>query len=188
LDHLGIEKVAVVGLSMGGYVAVNFTLAYPERTTALIPVDAIIESRPMSKEYMDTLTPVFTKAKEEGIESARQVWINLPLFAPARRDPTCAGKLDEIVGRYSGWNFVNDDSIVRLSPVPERRLHEIKVPTLIVVGELDVPDCLEVGDVLGAGIRGSEKVVIGNVGHMSNMEDPETFNRAVLGFLAKTLR
>jgi pimeloyl-ACP methyl ester carboxylesterase len=158
LDHLGIQKAAIVGLSMGGYVVINFALAYPERTSALIPIDAIIESRSVSKEYMDSMAPIFSTVKEKGIEPAKQVWLNMPLFAPARSNPKCAGKLREIVGRYNGWNFVNDDNILRLSTVPEMRLHEIKAPTLIVVGELDILDYLEVADVLEERIAGSEKV------------------------------
>ena len=84
-----------------------------------------------------------------------------------------------------GWNFmndVNDDLIIRLSPVPETRLHEIRIPTLIVVGELDASDCFEDADVLEEKRVGSEKVILS---HMSNMEDPAGFNKAVLGFPSK---
>ena len=170
---------------MGGYVVINFALAYTERTSALIPIDAIIESRSVSKEYMDSMAPIFSTVKEKGIEPAKQVWLNMPLFAPARSNPKCAGKLREIVGRYNGWNFVNDDYILRISTVPEMRLHEIKAPTLIVVGELDILDCLEVADVLEERIAGSEKVELRGVGHISNMEDPVGFNKIVLNFLSK---
>jgi pimeloyl-ACP methyl ester carboxylesterase len=131
------------------------------------------------------MTPIFSKAKEEGIETAKEVWLNSETFEPARRNLKCAQKLREIVGRYNGWNFVNDDNIIRLSPVPEMRLHEIKAPTLIVVGELDIPDCLEVANVLEEKIAGSEKMTLKGVGHMSNMEDPTGFNKTILSFLSR---
>jgi 3-oxoadipate enol-lactonase len=70
LDYLRIQKAAVIGLSMGGYAAINFAIAYPERTSALIPVDATIESRIHLKDG-DSFASVFSKAKEEGIESAK---------------------------------------------------------------------------------------------------------------------
>jgi pimeloyl-ACP methyl ester carboxylesterase len=187
LDYLGIEKTAVVGLSMGGYVAINFAIVYPERTTALIPVDAMIESRSRPKEWTDSFTPIYRKAKEEGIESAKEAWMNHYLLKPASRNPRCAGKLREIVGRYNGWNFVNDDNIIRLNPVQEIRLHEIKVPTLVVVGELDAPECLQDADLLEDKIAGSERVTMRGVGHMSNMEDPIEFNKVVLGFLSRKI-
>lgn len=188
LDYLEIKKAAIIGLSMGGCTSINFAITYPERTSALIPVDAVIESHAFSKALDDSFEQIFSKAKNEGVESAKEAWINHPLLKPAYKNPRCGGKLREIVDRYHGWNFVNDDvNEVRMSPVPETRLHEIKAPTLIVVGELDVSDCLKHADILEEKIAGSEKVILKGVGHMSNMEDPEGFNEAVLGFLSRKL-
>jgi pimeloyl-ACP methyl ester carboxylesterase len=190
LDYLRIQKAAIIGLSMGGYAAINFAIMYPERASALIPADAYIERRIHSKEDYTSFAPIFSKAKEEGIESAREEWLNHRVFEPARRNPKCAGKLREIVGRYNGWNFINDvneDLFIRLSPVQETRLHEIRAPTLIIVGELDV-GCLEDADVLEEKIAGSEKVILMGVGHMSNMEDSVGFNKAVLGFLSRKIK
>jgi pimeloyl-ACP methyl ester carboxylesterase len=189
LDYLRIQKAAIIGLSMGGYAAINFAIAYPERTSALIAADGYIERRIHSKEDYNAFAPIFSKAKEEGIESAIEEWMNHPVFEPARRNPKSAGKLREIVGRYNGWGFINDvneDLFIRVNPVQETRLHEIRVPTLIVVGGLDV-FCLEDADVLEEKIAGSEKVILKGVGHMSNMEDPVGFNKVLLDFLSRKL-
>ena len=63
------------------------------------------------------------------------------------------------------------------------RLSEIRVPTLIIVGDQDVRDILKIADILEKGIPGAKKVVIAGTAHHLNMEKPEEFNRIVLDFL-----
>ena len=64
------------------------------------------------------------------------------------------------------------------------RFGAITVPTLVVVGERDLPNFLAVADILRERILDAHKVAIPGVGHMSNMEDPKRSNEVVLGFLA----
>jgi pimeloyl-ACP methyl ester carboxylesterase len=70
-------------------------------------------------------------------------------------------------------------------PPAAERLHEIKAPTLLILGDRDVPQIAATVEMLARGIRGSKKVVLKGVGHMVNMERPEAFNEALLGFLGK---
>ena len=188
-DHLRIDRAALIGLSMGGATAINFTLTYPERISALVTVDSWMENCTSlyMREFNRSLSEIFTKGKKEGIGSARSYWMGMPLFKPAIENPRCSAKLKDIVRRYSGWDFVNNARIIRMDPIPERRLHEVKVPTLVIVGELDDPGFLDVASMISSGVRDSEKVTMKGVGHMSNMENPEEFNRIVSRFLAKTL-
>jgi pimeloyl-ACP methyl ester carboxylesterase len=65
------------------------------------------------------------------------------------------------------------------------RVQEIGVPTLILTGERDDADFQEMGRLLRENIEGSQYVVLGGAGHMLNMEQPEEFNRTVLGFLSE---
>ena len=190
LDYLKIEKAALIGLSMGGTIAINFTLTYPETVSALVTVDSSIENStsPYMAEFNKSWSKIFVKGKEGGVESARSFWMEMPLFKPVMDNPRCSTRLKNIVGSYSGWDFVNESNIIEMSPIPERRLHEVKAPTLVVVGELDDTGFLDIGNVISNGIRGSEKVTLRGVGHMSNMENPEEFNRIVLNFLGKSIK
>jgi 3-oxoadipate enol-lactonase len=185
MDRLDIDKAIVIGLSMGGYIAINFALKYPERTTVLIPVDASLEGYKFSRGFMDSELALVKKAKEEGIESAKRFWIDYPFFKPAYRDGQLAGKLKSIIGSYSGWDLVNDDPIIRLSPPASERLDEIVAPTPVIVGELDSPDFHLIADLVSSNVVNAEKCVIMDAGHMSNMEKPEEFNKVVLGFLSR---
>ena len=73
-------------------------------------------------------------------------------------------------------------------PIAATRLGEIKVPTLLVIGDRDVPQIKATIGILEKGISGSKKVAIRDAGHMVNMENPVDFNRTALGFLKQLSR
>ena len=74
------------------------------------------------------------------------------------------------------------DAMIRLGQVG---VGALTLPTLVVVGDRDVPDFLGMAERLATSIRGARKVVVPGAGHMVNMERPEEFNRAVLEFLER---
>ena len=63
------------------------------------------------------------------------------------------------------------------------RLKEIRVPTLILVGDADIPDVHAHAGAIEAGIAGSKRVVITDAGHLMYLEKPEEFSRAVITFI-----
>ena len=71
-----------------------------------------------------------------------------------------------------------------MDPPAITRLEELRVPMLVVVGELDMPDIHDIADMLVAANPNARKVVIEGVAHMVNLERPEEFNRVVLDYLA----
>jgi pimeloyl-ACP methyl ester carboxylesterase len=136
LDFLGIERTAVLGLSMGGFIAVNFAIAYPDSTMALIPVDSSLLGHRWSKEFSDMLDEMYAKGREEGPEAAKRLFFSCPLFEPALERPLLASRLRRLVSAYSGWHFVNDDPRVQVLSVPAmQQLERIRAPTLVIVGE-----------------------------------------------------
>jgi pimeloyl-ACP methyl ester carboxylesterase len=110
------------------------------------------------------------------------------MFKPALEHPAVASRLAEMIADYSGWHWVNDNPLRTPDPAAPQRLHTIRVPTLIVIGEYDVPDCQAIAETLHRSIPNARKVVMARVGHMSNMEDPERFNALVSDFLATRQR
>ena len=89
-----------------------------------------------------------------------------------------------MIAEYTGWHWVNENPLRALDPPAAERLDTIRVPTLIILGERDFPDCLAIAETLHQGIPKACKVMLPHVGHMSSMEAPERFNRLVLDFLA----
>lgn len=184
LESLDVSPAAILGLSLGGGVALTFALLYPELTRALILVDAMIDGWGWSSEWNEQTGAVWTAGRTEGVAVAKERWLSLPLFRPALEHPTVARRLSQMVADYSGWHWHNRDPQQRLVPPPIERLSSMMAPTLVIVGERDVPDFRAMADTLERGISGSRKVIMPGVGHMASMEDPARFNTIVSQFLA----
>lgn len=184
LAHLDIPRAAIIGLSMGGRIAVNFALAHPAMTSALIPVDATLVGHRWSGEWGTAVGPVGRAARSTGIDAAKQLWLDVTLFTPAREQPAVGASLAAMVAGYSGRHWLGGDPEQNTEPADIDRLGDITAPTLVVVGERDMPDFHVIADTLAQRISGARKAVLPGVGHMANMEAPERFNAEVLRFLA----
>lgn len=183
LEHLRIDRAHVFGQSRGGAVAIDFALAHPEATGALVLVDPVLGGHSWSQEAARTDGAIWETAAKSGVEVGKAKWLAHPLFAPAREKPEVAARLEQIVFDYSGWHLINTDPGRYADPPAAQRLHEIGAPTLVVVGERDLPDFLVIADTLQQ-VPNARKVVLPGVGHMCNMENPTKFNEVVLDFLA----
>ncbi|HEV8248518.1 MAG TPA: alpha/beta fold hydrolase, partial [Gaiellaceae bacterium] len=76
----------------------------------------------------------------------------------------------------------------RLHPPAIERLEDVRAPALVIVGDADVPDVLERAEILASRIPGARKVVLPDVAHMVNLEQPEEFLALVEDFLADAAR
>jgi len=184
LRALGLQHAAILGLSMGGRIAINFALAYPDATDALIAVDAGVDG------YTFPDGPLFAhvvaEARRAGLPAARTFWQAHPLLGPASEQPAVATRLAQMVATYSGWHWLHTDPQVVPSPPALERLATIKAPTLIIVGERDIRDFRRIADRLAHDIPGATQVVMAGVGHIANMEAPSEFNTIVLDFLDRS--
>jgi pimeloyl-ACP methyl ester carboxylesterase len=185
LDHLGIERAAVVGLSMGGWVAQEFALKYPDSVSAVILVDSVLGGRPWSPEASAPLESFFRLGAEGRLDEGKAVWLAAPIFACSRRIAPVAARLEEMVREYGCWELLNEDPQLPLDPPAIDRLPEIAAPTLIIVGEEDILDFHEIAARFAAEIPGARTVVLPDAGHMANMDAPDAFNRVLLDFLAE---
>jgi pimeloyl-ACP methyl ester carboxylesterase len=183
LDHLEVPKANVIGLSLGGTIALQYALLFPECLLSLILVDSALDGFDWSDEWEAAYTAIQERAAQAGASAGNKMWMEHELFVPACEQPECRSKLAQMVRESSGWTWVNKTSARGIRPPSGERLSDIHVPTLIIVGERDLPDFQGIAGVLAAGITGARKVVMKGVGHMSNMEGPGAFNAIVMGFL-----
>jgi len=182
MKHVNISTSHILGLSMGGTIATDFALDYPKMVSSLILADAAIGGYQL-EELGRSLESVYEVAIESGVDGGKELFSNLDLFKPASKKPDLAHKLMKMLNDYSGWHFINDDSYSQLDPPTIDRLNEITAPTLVILGEFDSTEFHEIGNLLIEGIPNARKIVLPSVGHISNMESPESFNEIVLEFL-----
>lgn len=175
--RLGLTRAHLVGLSMGGRIAANFTLDHPEMVTTLTLIDSALDGCPSDIDWD-------VHAKAQGLERAKEHWLNHEIFAAARRQAAVVTALRTIIGNYSGWHWLQHDPLSSADIPARARLHQITQPTMVMVGEADVPYFHTVADVLATGISGSRKAVVPHVGHMASMEAPDGVNQLLLDFIA----
>jgi pimeloyl-ACP methyl ester carboxylesterase len=186
LEALGIDHAILLGASMGGAAAIDAALAYPEMVDALVLMASALGGYDFSDETKQKWAEIDAAYERDGVAAAveleLQMWVDGPFRTPEQVDPAVRELVREMnMGAYAGYN--ESASEQELEPPAISRLGEIRVPTLIVVGDLDVPEIVARATLLEQGIAGARKVVVPGTAHVLNMERPEEFNRLVLDFL-----
>ncbi len=188
LRFLGIERAHIVGLSLGGRIAVDFALSQPSRVASLVLAGPGLGGFGWSSADEEQFGRLIAAARDDGPEAVTNLWLRDPLMAPAMDQVSLRERLRQLCGENAHAWLNNPLLRRRLDPPAIGRLAEIHVPTLLIVGSRDAPSIQQIVGKLEAGVRGARKVVIPGAGHMVNMEKPDIFNRTVLGFLQKEQR
>ncbi|MGH6968353.1 MAG: alpha/beta fold hydrolase [Stellaceae bacterium] len=188
LDHLGIDRAHVVGLSMGGFATLHFGLRHHDRARSLTicgcGYGAEKDKRVCFQRESEALADRFeregsAKVAEQYAQGAARVQLR-------NKDPHGWREFAERLAQHSSKGAANT-----LRGVQARRpslynlvenMSKIAVPTLIVAGDEDEA-CLQPGILLKRTITTSGLVVLPKTGHLVNLEDPALFNRIVGDFL-----
>jgi pimeloyl-ACP methyl ester carboxylesterase len=188
LDHLGLAKGHVIGLSMGGYAALHFGLLYPERALSLTVGGAGYGSGSADRAgfHRDT-DHVIAQFEEGGMARVAEFYTRGPTRVQfMAKDPVGWQEFhDRFAGGSARGHANTMRGVQRRRPSIfelESRLEHLTVPTLIMTGDEDEP-CLEPALFMKRKIPTAGLVVIPNSGHAINLEEPDLFNRAVLDFL-----
>jgi 3-oxoadipate enol-lactonase len=190
LDRLHIDApVHLVGLSMGGGIALQFAVDHPTRVASLVLLDSTVPGFDYSPEYSQAVEELVQAVRTEGPRPAlERVWLTHPLLAGIRRFPERFHFVKSMVLAYSARDYLDET----VYPQPQwqaiDRLSEIRAPTLVLVGEDDLPDFRLIAEILAANISTARQEVIADAGHLLNLEQPQAFNEALLTFLRRVSR
>ena len=191
LKYLHIDNAYVVGCSMGGGAALDFTLAHPEMVDGLVLVGAGVSGAPFEDDDA-------TKALEEEMVAAAKVgdfdkanelemreWVDGVGRTPDQVDPAFRAKASAmnraLYDRHDEMNAI-DWQAVESPAYP--RLESVTAPTLVIVGDRDLPGIQQAADALAARIPGAKKVVMHDTAHLPSMELPDQFNQILGDFLS----
>jgi 3-oxoadipate enol-lactonase len=182
LDELEIERAVVAGLSMGGYVALEFFRLFRERVRALVLADT--RATADTEEARRDREEMARRALTEGIQVVADAMLP-KLLAPAtfeRETERVAFVREMIMGtRPEGAAAALRGMAVRRDQT--ELLGEIEVPTLILVGSEDAVTPPEMSEAMSRRVRGARMEVLEGAGHVSNVERPAEFNHALVQFL-----
>ena len=174
-------KFALVGLSMGGYIAFEVLRQAPERVAKLALLDTgsradddarrAVRDNQVAMARSGRMTEVF--------EMLWQVWVHPSRFADAELKREV-----EAMGQETGVDaFARQQAALKSRPDSRAGLGTIRCPTLVLVGDSDQSTPPELSREIAAGILGSRLVVVPQCGHLSTMERPEAVNRALVEWM-----
>ena len=186
LDTLEIERAVLVGLSLGGRIAIDFALEAPTRVEAVVAVSSGLSGYRFTSETAERNTKLMIAAWKSGdfdqlVEAFQRSWTDGPHRTSGQVDPSVRERVRTMA--RTGIEHAMEGRM--LQPPAIERLDELELPMLVVVGELDLPGIHDIADKLVAANRNAELVVVPGVAHMVNMEKPEEFNELLLGFLER---
>ena len=189
LDLLRVEEATLVGVSMGGEVALDFALAHPARVARLVLVSTLAAMEVPSdalKANWDEAGAAFARGDLAGATEVEvRGWIVGNGRRPRDVSEPYRAKAAGMIRRIWDRAGATGDEVAEVAPDSPRlrRLAELAVPVLLIVGDRDFPDVSASIDRLHAGIAGSRKVVIPDASHLPPTEHPQTFNAILEGFL-----
>ena len=191
LDRLGVQRAVLLGCStMGGTNALDFTLEHPDMVDGLILVSAAPSGFELQGSSPPALLAMLSAMKQGDLRQVSELhlrlWVDGPFRQPEQVDAEVrqrAAEMNRIPVEHETYGKIDAHPIDPLDPPAVRRLDQIHVPTLIVVGVLDDPEILRAAAAMEQGIPGAKKVIIAGAAHVPNMERPAEFNDAVLKFL-----
>jgi len=180
LRHLKVARAAIVGSSHGGEISINFALDHPEMVQQLVLVGAVVGGMPYSAHFLER-GELLGKPLEKGDIAGA--------IAAAQKDKYLVADGNNAARkRMAALLNASPQDLTRasfeLSPKPALpRLREITVPTLLLVGDADIPDVHAHAGAVEAGIPRARRVVVSGVGHLMYLEKPQEFAELVSRFV-----
>jgi 3-oxoadipate enol-lactonase len=178
LAHLRVERAAVAGLSMGGYLALELY----RRAPALFRGLALCDTRAGAD------TPEGAANREKFAQTTIEKglgWVSeemIPKLLKPEPDPAAVKEVKDLVARGSPAGVAAAQRGMARRPDSTPTLATITCPTLVIVGEEDGLTPPAEAQKLAKGIKGAKLVRIPNAGHLPNIENPEPFTRALAEF------
>ncbi|MBN8631001.1 MAG: alpha/beta fold hydrolase [Rhodobacterales bacterium] len=186
LDHLDIDRAAIVGFSLGGMIARRFAQDYPARTTALVILHS---AHRRSEKAQSAILFRVAQAEEHGpaatVELALERW-----YTDAAR-----ATRPDLMDLTRQWVLANDPAVYpKLYRILAHGVDEIVAPnppitcpTLVLTGDEDHGNSPDMSVAIATEIPRARLVILKGLRHMALAEDPQAVNRPVVDFLTKVL-
>lgn len=187
MDALNIDKAIVCGFSMGGYTLLSATSRYAKRFEALVLCDT--QCIADSAEVKENRNKIITQVKEGKINDFTETFLH-SVFCPESMEmkKEIVEKTRKIILSTSPLTIIGGLAAISQRWETCTTLNEISVPTLILCGKEDKVTTVEQAEFMHKNIENSELQIIENAGHMSNLEQPEQFNKYLGNFIQSLVR
>jgi pimeloyl-ACP methyl ester carboxylesterase len=188
LDHLGVKRAHVAGVSNGGRIALEFALQFPDMIEKLVLVGPGLPGyRPPTDKFDEDMSAKYDEAIKAGdqawaAEINTQAWVDGPARKPEQVNAEFRNRAKKLI-RHTIDLGIGEGEGAYAKPLAAERLSNVKAPTLLVIGKEDMQSIQYTANKLQEGIAGLRRVDMPGTAHLPPMEKPEDFNRIVLDFL-----
>ena len=183
LDQLAIRQTCIVGMSMGGRIAIDFALSQPKRVKCLVLIAADMSGFPHPT-WGDRFGPMFEAGAKGDLARAKALWLRDRFVTPVKEDQAITAVVERLITECPCSQLANPALIPQAAVPPAfERLEALRVPTLAIVGDAEDPDMRAIADTIERRVTGARKLVIPGAGHLVNMEQSGVLNDAVIAFL-----
>ena len=190
LDHLGLEKAHIVGLSMGGFATLHFGFRHPGRALSLTVAGCGYGAEPGKRQmFQSEADAIVATLRTEGMP----VFAERYAYGPTRvqfenKDPRGFAEFKAALAEHDPVGAANTQAGVQRERPSlydlTGQMQALRIPTLVLTGDEDWP-CLLPGILMKQHIQTAALVVMPSCGHTINLEDPDQFNRIVGEFLVQ---
>jgi len=183
LQALKVDRPHFIGLSMGGMIGMTYALKHPGALRSLVLCDTSNrvppKAAPVWQERIDT---VAAKGMEPMVEPTLKRWFTEPFLS---KRPPVIERVAAMIRNTPAKGYIGCcHAIPKINLID--KLGAIKSPVQVIVGEQDAGTPVAMSEAIHKAIPGSELVVLPGASHLSNLEQPEAFDRALTAFLART--
>jgi pimeloyl-ACP methyl ester carboxylesterase len=189
MDTLRLPRAALVGLSLGGRIAIDFALAHPERVDRMVLAAPGISGGAWAEDG-DTAWLVVARqaAEQKDSVAVALAWLGSAYIRTALRDSAMAHRVRQLVVEQAPfWGGIMRHGDLEQAAVPAaaERLPQLSAPILLVTGSDDTNFIQDVARAIGTHAPNVRRLELPGVGHMVNLEAPDAFLSAVLRFLSR---
>ena len=185
LDSLNLPSVNLVGLSLGAIIAVDFTLAHPERINKLVLLSpGLAGVQEQEESYLKAVMSIGKALQGSDLQGAVQAVLDMTFNAVADADPEIVSYVKKAAERY--FSSDNYSRLPQLAePMPLGKLPSIQQPTLLISGDRDLDYMKKNVETLLKNIPNANWIEVPGAGHLVNWEMQPAVNNAIRDFLKK---
>ncbi|WP_114778477.1 alpha/beta fold hydrolase [Botryobacter ruber] len=193
MQHHKIEKAHLVGLSLGSYVGTDMLALHPKKLLSLTAASGIYyhftgSDQPITEAERQKRQEQIKAYKKNGIDVNKWEWFQALMRSGGSRKEEMRRPLWDMIYKWKAWQPLHIEPRLLLgnAVVPKLKQQQIKVPVLVLIGELDGgPGRSATSEAEAKDLFPNAKIILlKDAGHMSNMEAPEAFTKEVTSFLA----
>ncbi len=178
LAHARMPRATLVGCSSGAGLAVDFAIEHPDRVEQLILIGPVLHGMATSGHFFARGEKNNAPLAKGDVKAAAENWSKDRYQIAPGHDAARKALYEALVQCPHNLKYPGQFE-TRPSPPAVDRLAEVRVPTLILVGEYDIADVHAYNGAIEAGVRGSRREVVKDAGHLIALEQPDRLNRII---------